>query len=41
MIKFIKKVLATRKARQALQRRLANNRKQLNAIYEGLSERGC
>lgn len=40
MIKFIKKVLANRQARQAQQRRLANNRKQLKAIYEGLNERG-
>ena len=40
MIKLIKKVLANRQARQAQQRRLAENRKQLKLIYKGLIERG-
>lgn len=35
-----KKVLANRQARQAQQRRLENNRKQLQLIYQGLIERG-
>lgn len=40
MIKFIKKVLANRRVRQAQQRRLAHNREQLKLIYKGLEERG-
>ena len=40
MVKNIIKVLADRKIKQAHQRRLANNHKQLIAIYKGLEERG-
>ncbi len=40
MIKFIKKVLAARKAKQAQIRRQARNKQQLKEIYEGLNERG-
>lgn len=39
MLRTIKKVLANRQARQAQQRRLENNRKQLQLIYKGLIER--
>lgn len=41
MIKFIKKCLTRYQRNQAQRHRLANNHKQLNAIYEGLDERGC
>ena len=40
MIKLIKKVLANRQARQAQVRRLENNRKNVNLIRQGLTERG-
>ena len=40
MIKLIKKVLANRQVKQAQQRRLAENHKQLSLIYKGLIERG-
>jgi len=40
MKELIKKVLANRQVKQAQVRRKANNRKQLNAIYNGLIERG-
>ena len=39
MIRIIKKVLAHRQVKQ-VPSRLANNRKQLKAIYKGLEERG-
>lgn len=40
MIKLIKKVLASRQTKQAQQRRLSNNHRQLKLIYDGLIERG-
>lgn len=40
MINFIKKVLANRQARQAQQRRIANNKIQHQLILQGLEERG-
>ncbi len=40
MIKTIKRVLAHRQVRQAQQRRLEKNHKQLNLIYQGLEMRG-
>ncbi len=39
MIKFIKKVLAARKAKQALIRRRQHVEEQHRLIYEGLNER--
>lgn len=40
MIKLIKKVLANRQVKQAQKRRLAQNHKQLELIYQGLEDRG-
>ena len=40
MIKFIKKVLAARKAKQAQIRRRKHNAEQRKLIYEGLEVRG-
>ena len=40
MIKFIKKVLARRKQKQAQIRRKKHNKEQLKLIYEGLERRG-
>lgn len=40
MINLIKKLAIARKANRLANRRKANNRKQLNAIYNGLIERG-
>lgn len=39
MIKFIKKVLVAHQDKQAQHRKLANNHKQLKAIYKGLESR--
>lgn len=39
MIKFIKKVLVRYQRQQAQQRKLANNHKQLEAIYNGIESR--
>ena len=40
MINLLKKLVADRQAKQLANRRKANNRDQLKAIYEGLIERG-
>jgi len=40
MIKLIKKVLAHRQVKQAQKRRLEQNHKQLELIYQGLEDRG-
>lgn len=40
MKELIKKVLADRQIKQAHQRRLESNHKQLQLIYEGLEMRG-
>lgn len=40
MIKLIKKVLASHHAKQAQQRRIANNKIQHQLILQGLEERG-
>lgn len=40
MIKAIKKVLANRQVKQAHKRRLKDNQRQLNLIYNSLIERG-
>lgn len=39
MIKFIEKVLVAHQDKQAQQRRLESNRKQLQLIYKGLESR--
>ncbi len=39
MINFIKKVLADRQIKQAQQRRIENNHKQINLILQGLESR--
>ncbi len=40
MINLLKKLANARKANRLANRRKADNRKQLNAIYEGLIQRG-
>ncbi len=40
MINLLKKLAIARKANRLANRRKANNREQLKAIYEGLIERG-
>lgn len=40
MIKFIKNVLVARKAKQAHQRRINNNRKNIKLILQDLEQRG-
>lgn len=40
MINLIKKLVADRQAKQLANCRKTNNQKQLNAIYNGLIERG-
>lgn len=40
MLKAIKKVLADYQSKQAQQRRIKNNRKNIQLILQGLEERG-
>ncbi len=40
MLETIKKVLANRQVKQAQQRRIKNNRKNIQLILQGIEERG-